>query len=192
MYRFQSLAVGICCVLLGRLLIAQTYTVTDLGTLGGFNSFPSAINASGQITGYAATTSSDHAFLFRFGVMKDLGTLGGSNSFGVSINASGEVAGYAQIAGNPAYHAFLYTDGMITDLGTVGGTYSLALAMNDAGQITGFSQAPDQSEHGFLYSHEGSWNSGRKLQLRAGDQQCRACDRVCAFAAIQGSFLPLP
>ena len=35
---------------------AIAYTVTDLGTLGGSNSYGRAINASGQITGYSEFT----------------------------------------------------------------------------------------------------------------------------------------
>lgn len=53
------------------------YTVTDLDTLGGSNSYATAVNSSGQVVGYAQTGSGDdHAFLYSNGMMTDLGTLG--------------------------------------------------------------------------------------------------------------------
>ena len=86
--------------------------MTDLGTLGGPVSQGSAINAQGQVTGYAATASgSFHAFRWTAsGGMRDLGTLGGPNSSGsgLGINARGQVTGFAAVASGFA-HAFLWT-----------------------------------------------------------------------------------
>jgi probable HAF family extracellular repeat protein len=98
---------------------AQTYTVTDLGTLGGTVSGAQAINAAGQITGYsfiAGGAAVTHAFLYSDGSMADLGTLGGNVGEGNGINSSGQVAGYATSA-TPAYRAFLYSDGTMNDWG---------------------------------------------------------------------------
>ena len=52
----------------------------DLGTLGGTYSGGFAINASGQVTGYADTAGDGlyHAFLWDGTTMQDLGTLGGT------------------------------------------------------------------------------------------------------------------
>jgi probable HAF family extracellular repeat protein len=49
----------------------------DLGTLGGTSSAGNAINAAGQITGYANTVgdAAQHAFLYTNGAMVDLNTL---------------------------------------------------------------------------------------------------------------------
>jgi probable HAF family extracellular repeat protein len=62
-------------------LCAQTYIVTDLGTLGGpSGSAANAINSSGQVVGYAFTTDNAalHATLFSGTGSNnlDLGTLG--------------------------------------------------------------------------------------------------------------------
>src|SRR4051794_27982057 len=72
-----------------------SYTVTDLGTLGGSYTVPGAINASGQVVGTSLTTADAavHAFLWANGKMQDLDTLGGTNSFATNLNAAGQVVG---------------------------------------------------------------------------------------------------
>jgi len=63
---------------------AQTYTVTDLGTLPGGNaSGAKAINATAQVTGYSfeSSTVSD-VFRYSNGSMTNLGTLGGNTAIG--------------------------------------------------------------------------------------------------------------
>ena len=76
-----------------------TYTITDLGSLGGGVTHGLAINALGQVTGdsflakqvqvpcpYPQSPNQrcfanlDHAFFWSHGTMTDLGTLGGNNS----------------------------------------------------------------------------------------------------------------
>src|SRR6516165_3440412 len=93
---------------------ATTYTITDLGSLGGGVTHGLAINASGQVTGDSVSSQlvqvpcpprygvpqkcfrhPDHAFVWSNGTMTDLGTLGGLDSQGVAINGSGEVVGYS-------------------------------------------------------------------------------------------------
>src|SRR5438105_847117 len=136
--------------------VPSTYSVTNLGTLGGGYASASAVNASGQVAGLSSLASGDtHAVLWQGGVATDLGTLGGTYSEALGINASGQVAGYAYLPGNSAYHAFLLTpvdgdnngtpdtwyrdadlDGindLMRDLGTLGGSYSSAAGINDSG-----------------------------------------------------------
>src|ERR1700690_4651734 len=102
---------------------AQTYTVTDLGVLGGTNSAAYGSNASGQISGWSSVNGSSniHAFIYSAGKMTDLGTLGGEYSLGLGINDSGEVTGYSTLA-KGSYRAFLYTTGRMTNRGAVGAT----------------------------------------------------------------------
>src|ERR1700722_14720065 len=80
------------------------YSVTQLPRLGNgvtqasAISQASAINNSGQVTGYSATSEETHAFIYSNGVMTDLGTLSGySTSYGTAVNTSGQVAGYTQL-----------------------------------------------------------------------------------------------
>jgi probable HAF family extracellular repeat protein len=128
-----------------------SYTVIDLGTLGGNSSRGQAINDRGQVTGISRTSSGeDHAFLYDHGTMTDLGTLRGSDrsdSEGWGINNNGQVSsGYYN-------HAFLYDHGTMTDLGTLGGNYSEGRDINDNSQVTGISTTSSGETHAFLYDH---------------------------------------
>ncbi len=95
----------------------------DLGTLGGAQSYPEALNDSGQIAGNSYTHGNVHAFVWmNDGTrMKDLGTLGGTQSGAYDMNSSGQVAGQANLSGDAISHAFLWrNDGTkIQDLNTL-------------------------------------------------------------------------
>src|SRR6266478_2071418 len=144
---------------------AQSYTIIDLGTLGGDRSFvtiPQAagINNRGQVAGssFTAGDAAEHAFLNSNGSMMDLGTfLGGNISRAFGVNNAGQVVGFSSGAGFQT-HAFLYSNGSMMDLGALGGRKSaIAWAINDAGQITGGSgvdpAVPVEYFHAFLYTN---------------------------------------
>ena len=145
---------------------ATTYTITDLSSLGFGLTVPSAVNASGQATGYSNLATAipytcpghykpprtcyyhaERAFLWSNGTMTDLGTLGtsgttSSGSAGNAINASGEVAGWTNTATAGVLHAALWTGTTTVDLGALAplssGSYSIANGINDSGQVTGY------------------------------------------------------
>jgi probable HAF family extracellular repeat protein len=139
---------------LSSICAGQTYTVTDLGTLhGGTVSGAKAVNATGEITGYAynSNDAGSDVFLYSGGTMTDMGTLGGKWAVGNGVNGSGQVAGYSTIASG-GYHAFVSNGGKLTDLGDLGGGSAVAYAINDAGQVVGSAVTAQGSNHPFLYS----------------------------------------
>ena len=73
-----------------------TYTVTDLGTLGGVTSKAYGINNCGNVSGESLTPSgSFHPFFWNGSTMIDLGTLGGSSGAAARLNNTNFVVGSA-------------------------------------------------------------------------------------------------
>ncbi|HKS76468.1 MAG TPA: hypothetical protein VJQ82_24860 [Terriglobales bacterium] len=127
--------------------VPSSYTITDLGTLGGTGSYAAAVNTSGAVTGESeiAGDAEEHAFLWTAsGGMQDLGVLSGGNySGGLAINSNGDVVGTAGVANNGT-HAFLWTSaGGLKDLGTLTGAggFSYATGIDDHERIVGTSSA---------------------------------------------------
>ena len=117
---------------------AQSYTVVDLGSLGGTSS-ATALNASGEVVGSSATTESQvtHAFYWSStSGMVDMGTLGGNQSQAFGINSRGIIVGSSNLTDNATGDPFIWapTTGF-RRIGTNGTIY----AINDRGQATGIS-----------------------------------------------------
>ena len=144
----------------------------NLGTLpeGGYESFATAVNDSGQVAGFASNLIPDpffgtqtRTFFWEQGVMTDVGTLGGPDSqpfVNIGINESGQVTGTSftnstpnSVTGFPTTDPFLWTKaGGMQDLGTLGGNFGGPEFLNNRGQVVGFSNvAGDLTAHPFLW-----------------------------------------
>lgn len=158
--RWIPLALSGLLVFCPAALKAQsTYTVVDLGTLGGTTSAGNALNGNGVVTGAAFLFGDEAQNAFITGLngtppLRNLGTLGGSQSFGEAINASGQVAGVAYTSGDGFLRAFLRpaNGGALINLGTLGGTNSVAYGLNGEGRVAGYSVVSGSSgaNHAFL------------------------------------------
>ena len=167
-------AVAFLFLLLTRPVAAQTtYTVTDLGTLGGTLSEADTVTQRGAVAG-VATLSGDSAirgFVWTGGNLIDIGSLsGGPNTIAQNVNNLVQVTGVSDGAttladSNAACwnssdfgtfadpldgHAFLWIAGTITDLGTLGGKSSKGNRINNRGQIAGMSQINTSDPNGFV------------------------------------------
>jgi probable HAF family extracellular repeat protein len=133
---------AVVCVLSGAMR-AQSYTVTDLGTLRAGSARIHGVNESGQAVGASGHPhgADTHAFFWqKQGGIRDLGTLpGGDYSSAFAINDSGVVVGTSNTS--TSTHAFSWSPAQgLQDLGTLpGANASAALAINNPGQIVGSS-----------------------------------------------------
>jgi probable HAF family extracellular repeat protein len=82
--------------------------ITNLGTLGGNESFAAALNDAGVVVGRSRTATNEvRGFVWKNGSMTDLGTLGGKGSKAEDVNDAGWIAGSSTRADN-ATHATLW------------------------------------------------------------------------------------
>ncbi len=119
-----------------------SYTITNLGSLGGTVSVPVDLNNQGEVVGFSwtANNASAHAFLYSHGRMTDLGTLGGTTSEATGINDQGEVVGTSNVApGSTQVDVFVKKGGKLTDLGPIDPALVVdgLVSINNAGDISG-------------------------------------------------------
>ena len=103
----------------------DTYSMSDLGTLGGATSSAFAASADGKVIvgeSYISGYSLNHAFVSKYNAstdtysMSDLGTLGGTTSSARAVSADGKViVGESRITGSSTRHAFASKYNAITD-----------------------------------------------------------------------------
>ena len=171
-----------------------SYTISDLGSLGGPFVSAFAVNARGEVAGRASTPSSpSHAFVFAGGSIKDLGTLPGkTNSRAQGINNRTQVVGFSFTARFGAdAHGFLWSDGVMEDLHPVislGGSASFATAINEAGHIVGDATTPgDAEDHAFLLRRGTVLDLGTLGGTFSFADALNASDTVVGTSALPGN-----
>jgi probable HAF family extracellular repeat protein len=135
---------------------AQTYTVTDLGTLPGNSvSQAYALNDSGEATGVSETASATTATMFSGGKATSISAPGSSFSYATAINGSGEIAGWNVFVSNfnSNSQAFLYSHGSVLNINSAAlfpsGTE--AHGINSFGEVVGTGYLSGSNFHAFLY-----------------------------------------
>ena len=120
---WPMIAIPVVSSLFGSVGFGQTYTVTDLGTLGGHETIPLGINNSGQIVGMAWLPNSGyfHAVRWQFGVIEDLHSGDGLDSWAHAINDAGTVVGWQEPGPGMLGRPVIFAGGQFIDLGTLGG-----------------------------------------------------------------------
>lgn len=161
LFRITTFAIGAGLAVALAAAQKPSYTVKDLGTLGGTFSLAYGIDDRGQISGLSTLSGDqvEHAFVIQDSTMIDMGTLGGPNSQAFSnLNNLGQVIAVAETGeADPNGADFcgfgthgvclgmLWQKGATTPLEPLGGNNSQAAAINEYGQIAGYAEtsAPD-------------------------------------------------
>ena len=130
---------------------AQTYQLTDLGSLGGVKGSGAYALDGGLVVGYSFVDSNCHAMINDRGQVEDLGTLGGTQSLAAAVNGLGWVVGWAYPQGVRWQRAFVWRNGAMTDLGTLGGEMSDAFDINDAGLVVGWADDANGVQKAFWW-----------------------------------------
>ena len=138
------------------------YNITDLGTLGGKDSYATQITNSGIVSGHASSADGAwRAALWQKGSITDLGKfgLGGRNSIAWDVNEVGRAVGEAETSiidpdgedfcgfkalGLPSTgqtcSAFVWQNGVMTPLPTLGGRNAVANRGNNLGDAVGMAE----------------------------------------------------
>ncbi|HEX5244439.1 MAG TPA: hypothetical protein VFW23_14350, partial [Tepidisphaeraceae bacterium] len=124
------------------------YTVTDLGALpGDTESWPTAINSSGQVVGYSAVPGAHYnAWLYSNGSMTSLGNPAFPGSQAFALNDVGQVVGTSN--GPNQGGAFVSSSGSMQYIGNG----LVPTGINDSGTIVGnyFANTEDRA---FIYNN---------------------------------------
>jgi probable HAF family extracellular repeat protein len=137
--------------------VAQTYAVTDLGTLSGNRvSKAYALNNAGVAAGTSSNPTAAIAVMFSGGKATSISTLQSSVSVATAINGSGQIVGWNSFNSSPSFdpQAFLFSSGSMKNINSPSlfpsGTE--ALGINNFGAVVGTGYLTSSNFRAFLYS----------------------------------------
>lgn len=119
---------------------AGSWTLVDVGTLGGPGSYGAAISNTGMVAGCADTADGHaHAFVYANGVMRDLGDPGSGPSCALAVNNDGVVAGRSETGEIVIWRTTGVTRlGVLGDVGGIDGSGTVVGSMRDGARTIAF------------------------------------------------------
>lgn len=144
-------------------VFGSDWTLIDLGSLGGSETFADSINDLGQVVGTSRLSNDDgsHAFFYANGAMQDIAPINSGDIRGgrLGLNNLGYVASGLVVSDTYYPALFRPQSAQLTTLGSLGcmsGFTGVATAVNDSGLAVGYSYlSPGGTRHAFAY-HNGS------------------------------------
>ena len=164
--RFSLMAIAVVCLALAftSSSVAQTYTVTNIGTLGGNDSVALSINDLGEVVGYSKTADGEvHAFRYFREALFDLSTLGGKESYAYVITNSGILLGDSKTSEGIVRPFMGAPNSPLLNLGDDPHSFSSARGSNNVGQVVGFRVITD--EHGQSHKRAYLYTTHRTIDL---------------------------
>jgi probable HAF family extracellular repeat protein len=147
---------------------SSAYTITDLGTLGGTESYAYDLNLAGTVVGWSSTiTGTGHAVVWYTTLISGNAVVTGTVDLGAGGNPSTAygVSGNGRVVGAAVSRAFEWSAGVLTDLGTLpGGGSSTAADVNLAGIVVGSSVTTDTAPYA-PGNHAFKWQGGTMTDL---------------------------
>src|SRR3954470_7974936 len=155
--RLGVVVFAVASVVLGASVSRAAPPTFKITRLGGYHSYPVAINDSGQVAGNTTVIEPGgeqrlHPFFWtRAGGMIDLGSDFGWDSVASAMNNKGEVVGSGRYHGSEQAFAWTRAGGRIA-LGALPGVSEVPFptAVSDSGQVVG-----RQADHGFSWTPTG-------------------------------------
>lgn len=148
-------------LILTRPACAQSYSITNVGTLPGFtNSHARAINYQGAVAGFARNGDADAPRPFTYTTGDGIQEVGAAalNGQALGIDGSGNVAGYF-VNGSNEQQAFLFRNATVVNLGTLGGTEAAALGLSASGVAPGWARTASGARHAARFRVDGENNA---------------------------------
>ena len=164
--RFSSMAIGVVylTIVFASSTVAQTYTITNIGGLGGKDSVALAINDFGEVVGYSKTADGEiHAFRYFRDAIFDLSTLGGKESYAYVITNSGILLGDSKTSNGNLRPFMGAPNSSLLNVGDSPHSFSSARGANNVGQVVGFKVVTD--EHGQLQKRAYLYTTNRTIDL---------------------------